>query len=299
MNIFIIGSKGFIGQILCKKFSKLHNCFGADIIVSNEKNYFTIDCSNPDYEQIFNQHNFDVCINASGLANVSLSMERPDLDYSLNTINVHKMLDAIRLYAPNCMYVLLSSAAVYGNPSVLPVKESSKLAPISPYGYDKVQAEVICEMYRKVFGIKTFVLRLFSIYGKGQKKQVIWDIVKKFKIDNEVVLFGNGDETRDFIHVDDVYNSINTIITSVFQKEYIFNIANGIEIKISQIASIIKDLLKSDKKIIFSGNTKCGDPVNWKADISKIKSLGYIQQVSFTSGIEDYIYWAMAELNNV
>lgn len=296
MNILIIGSKGFIGSHLIKFFSQDNCCVGVDVIESNEKNYICVTEAEDCYEKIFSDKTYDICINASGLANVSLSMKNPVLDFSLNTINVHKMLEAIRKQSPECKYILLSSAAVYGNPERNPISEEDLINPISPYGFDKYQAEVICSMYRKVYGLKTYVMRLFSIYGNGQKKQVIWDIVNKFVKDTEVVLFGTGKESRDFIHIEDLANVIELIALDKGTENYIYNVANGEEICISEIANIVKKCLKSDKKIVFSETNKIGDPINWKADITKLRNIGYEQTISIQDGIYSYVNWAIKEI---
>jgi dTDP-glucose 4,6-dehydratase/UDP-glucose 4-epimerase len=124
MKILIIGSKGFIGQHL-KRFlmSKDHEVWGADVVVDyvHPEKYFLIDASNADFHELFKEVNFDVCINCSGAASVPDSLQHPLRDYNLNTANVFKLLDAIRLSQPGCKFINLSSAAVYGNPPALPV----------------------------------------------------------------------------------------------------------------------------------------------------------------------------------
>src|SRR5687767_6850549 len=147
MKILIVGSKGFIGEHAYKFFSaqNQYETWGCDVVVDyNAPRYFLLDSTNSDFSELFEAVVFDVCINCSGAASVPDSLKFPLRDFTLNTFNVIKMLDAIRKYRPTCKFVNLSSAAVYGNPSSLPVGENSLPMPVSPYGLHKLQAEQLC-----------------------------------------------------------------------------------------------------------------------------------------------------------
>ncbi|MDI1318538.1 NAD-dependent epimerase/dehydratase family protein [Flavobacterium sp.] len=293
MKILVIGSKGFIGFSVYNFFTQNnHEVFGCDVVTDYvDKNYFQIDATNSDYHQIFEKNEFDVCINCSGAASVPLSLEFPLKDFSLNTLNVFKILDAIRTYQPKCRFINLSSAAVYGNPESLPIKEDAVLKPLSPYGIHKRQAEQICKEFYDYYQIPTCSARIFSAYGNGLKKQLLWDLFNKFNSQQTVELFGTGDETRDFIHVDDIVQAINLIIHNADFVGESINLANGEEYSIKFIAELYKTNLKSDQLIKFNKVVKAGDPLNWKADISILKSMGYHPTISIEKGINDYIVW--------
>lgn len=292
MNVLVIGAKGFIGKHLVSFFNKTEKCYEADIIDDNENpNYFKISANSPDFISIFRKEKFDVCINASGAANVGASLSDPVNDFTLNSVNVQKMLEAIRQTQCDCKFILLSSAAVYGNPVKLPINENSQLKPISPYGFHKMIAENICLYYSQIFGLKTYCLRLFSVYGEGIRKQVIWDITNKFLHDKVVELYGTGYETRDFIHVNDVVHSINLICRNEMKKFCIYNIANGEQHTIRDIADYVGTSLGIDKKVYFNNIVKAGDPLNWEADIENIKKLGYEKSMSIKDGIKKYTEW--------
>ncbi len=294
MNILIIGSKGFIGSCATQYFKQhKYQVFGCDVVTDyNEKNYFQIDATNSDYNFLFKDIQIDVCVNCSGAASVPLSLQFPMKDFSLNTINVFKILEAIRNQQSKCKFINLSSAAVYGNPNVLPIKEDTLLKPLSPYGIHKMQAEQICKEYFEFYQISTCSVRIFSAYGNGLKKQLLWDLFGKFRSNETVELFGTGSETRDFIHVDDVLQAIYLIIqNAAFVGEQI-NIGNGKEHSISYIADLFKDYLNSNKKVVFNKKVKLGDPLRWRADISKLQAMGYEPQYTIEKGVKDYIDWA-------
>lgn len=293
MKTLVIGSKGFIGGHVLNYF-KTNNLpvLGCDVVTEyDDDTYIQIDATNSDFHAVF--ENFEIlnCINCSGAASVPMSLENPLKDFSLNTLNVFKILDAIRLYQPNCKFINLSSAAVYGNPYRLPIKEKFKYKPVSPYGLHKMQAEQICYEFYHFYQIKTCSLRLFSAYGEGLKKQLLWDLFQKFKNNDTIELFGTGNETRDFIYVEDIVEAIICCLNNAKFEGEAINIANGEELSIAKIATIFNNEFGAVKNIIFNNQTKKGDPLNWRADISMLQELGYKKTVSIEAGIKNYIEW--------
>ena len=123
------------------------------------------------------------------------------------------LLETLRTYLPSCRFVFLSSAAVYGNPQQLPSPRRSPCHPISPYGYHKYICEMLCREYGSIYSIKSSVLRIFSAYGERLRKQVIFDLCRKFSDPalKTVEVYGTGDETRDFIHARDIAQAIDRI----------------------------------------------------------------------------------------
>ncbi|MCF8380658.1 MAG: NAD-dependent epimerase/dehydratase family protein [Bacteroidales bacterium] len=294
MKIIIIGSKGFIGHHLINHFRRKGNeVWGADVEVDyvNTKDYFLIDSSNSDFASVFQNEKYDLCINCSGAASVPDSLNNPIRDYYLNTVNVFTILEAINKFQSNCRFINLSSAAVYGNPQHLPVKESENPNPISPYGIHKHQAEQICKEFHDFFGIPTCSLRIFSVYGTGQKKQLFWDLYNKVKAGKPFTLFGTGNESRDFINVIDLVRAIELVSEHSDFNGDIVNIANGEEIIIKNAVSIFFSFFKNNISYSFSGDSRKGDPVNWKADIRKLNSFGYQPSVDMKTGLKEYFDW--------
>lgn len=296
-KLLVIGSKGFIGRNCVEHFKKKYDVWECDVILdyTDNSNYIAIDSVDSDFLEVFHREHFDICINCSGAASVPFSIEKPFNDFRLNTLNVYKLLEAIRTLQPECKFITMSSAAVYGNPKSLPIKESLPVAPVSPYGYHKVMAEKICDEYSRFWNINTCCLRIFSAYGAGLRKQIMWDLYNKFKTNDIVELWGTGNETRDFIHVKDIVTAIEIVINHSNFKGDIINVANGKQIKISTIAETFKESLNSDKEICFNNVTRPGDPLNWEANIDVLKSFGYQKTIELKEGIKDYITWAEKE----
>jgi UDP-glucose 4-epimerase len=293
--MLVIGSLGFLGTNISSHFeSKGLHVFSCDFLdFRNKENYFRINPFNSDYLEIFDKHQFDFVINCAGSANVGASIENPFFDFDSNVNVVSKILGAIYKTHPKTKFINISSAAVYGNPPSLPVKTeyAENANPISPYGVHKRISEILLKSYFDSFNIPTCSLRVFSAYGNGQKKLLMWDLFQKFQDDafDTIELFGTGNETRDFIHIEDILQQIELVIKyAPFNGESI-NIANGEAIKISEIAAIFQNHLNSNKSIKFNNIVREGDPLNWCADISELVQWGYKQDVNLKTGIMLYI----------
>jgi dTDP-glucose 4,6-dehydratase/UDP-glucose 4-epimerase len=293
MKILIIGSKGFIGQHCVQFFNETnHDVWTADVVEdTKETQYFQISTIQTNFDFIFKQQIFDVCINASGSANVAFSFESPETDFELNVYNVHKLLIAIQKYNPTCKFINFSSAAVYGNPLKLPISEVFTTKPLSPYGFHKLQSENLLKVYHRFFGVHTCSLRVFSAYGEGLKKQLFWDLYEKAQGNNKIELFGTGEETRDFIHIKDLVNVVGLLIKNASFEGNIFNVASGQETKIADAVKIFFNLYSPEKEYIFSGKQKIGDPNNWQADISEIRYMGFQPTINLKEGLNLYVQW--------
>ena len=295
MKLLIIGSQGFLGSNIASFFdTKGYRVFSCDFLdIRNQDNYFRINPFKSDYLEIFEKHQFDLVINCAGSANVGASMEDPFFDYDLNVNVVSKILGAIYKTNKDTRFINISSAAVYGNPTNLQIRTeyAENAIPISPYGVHKRLSEILLKSYHDSFKIPTCSLRVFSAYGNGQKKLLMWDLYQKFQNDNcnTIELFGTGNETRDFIHINDILQQLELVIKHApFNGESI-NIANGVPVKISEIAHIFQNCLNSNKVIQFNNIVREGDPLNWCADIEPLADWGYLQKVNLKDGILNYI----------
>lgn len=292
MKILIIGSKGFIGSHCVDYFEfKGFEVFQADINVSSESNYYQIETHNSDFSLPFKENQFDVCINASGSAHVGFSFENPSKDFELNVVNVQKIVVAIRDYNPNCKFINFSSAAVYGNPQFLPITENSICKPLSPYGFHKLQSELLLTEYHKFFGLNTCSLRVFSAYGPRLRKQLFWDLYQKAIKSDFISLFGTGNETRDFIYIDDLLQIMDLVIENSSFQGSIYNVASQAETTIAEAAQIFTNEFCPEKQIVFTCEVKVGDPNNWHADMEILKKYGFKPQYDLSLGLKKYAEW--------
>ena len=292
-KILVIGSRGFIGSAAVRYYQNQgYAVTGCDVIEDDKViDYFKVEIKNPTYQAVFEKVSPDFCLNASGAASVPFSFDHPLTDYELNVINVMRMLEAIRISNPKTTFINISSAAVYGTPSQLPVSEDVDVAPISPYGWHKRQSELLCNEYANLYGLKTCSMRVFSAYGPGLKKQLFWDLYQKTRKRKVIELLGTGDESRDYIFVEDLIRVSEAIVEKSRLKGEVINVATGIETTIREAATTFIKAMDWDGEICFSGSKREGDPENWCADITKIKEMGYSPEFSLDAGLKVYCRW--------
>lgn len=292
MRLLVIGSEGFIGRHLVQHFAASHEVWMADILDTDKDRYHRISADDPDYYKIFRLVSFDICINASGSAQVRNSFTDPLNDFRKNTANVLLMLEAIRLHNPSCKFINFSSAAVYGFNDTELLTENAPPNPASPYGHHKLMAEQICLEYHQIHKLATCSTRLFSVYGEGQRNLLFWDIWNKYLANKEEIsLFGSGMEERDYIYIKDLCAALELIIEQHPFDGSTINVANSKGISIRTAAETFFSILQPSMKISFSGQAKKGDPTHLVSDNSKLAALGYQPRFSFKQGMENYISW--------
>lgn len=292
MKMLIVGSNGFIGSHCVQYFSQEHEIVEADVANDySNPNYIQIDLLNDLSGILFKGKKFDVCLNCAGAASVPFSFMEPFSDFSKNVFLVAKLLEGIREYQPECVFVNLSSAAVYGNPSSLPVNEKAQAAPLSPYGYHKLMSELLVKEYAMLFGLRTISLRLFSVFGPGLRKQIFWDWHRQIQDKGFLNIIGDGKESRDFIFVNDAVRAIDLVLSKVDCNGQQINIASGQGYSISEVLEIFKEIYPKRFDHRFQTNKRPGDPTNWCADISELKALGFEPSFDLKTGLKKHIEW--------
>lgn len=298
-KVLVTGDAGFIG---CHLANYLHEAgyevIGIDLgTPAHPRRYkfYTMDLQSSQVEEIIETHRPDACIHCAGPASVANSLAFLENDFKLTILPTFNILNAIKKFHHGCKFIYLSSAAVYGNPQILPVTELHPPKPISPYGFHKKTAENICEQFSTLYKIPVAVLRIFSAYGRGLKKQLLWDLCNKAMQAQEAIeLFGTGEETRDFIEIRDLVKTIRLVLENTSFDFEVYNIANGFQVKIKDIATLLLQELGrfgTVPRLTFNRQTRPGDPLFWFADISRIKAMGYNQQIELSEGVRDYVEW--------
>jgi UDP-glucose 4-epimerase len=301
-TVLITGVAGFLGRHVAQHFAGAGwAVIGVDEAPTENVQlpglrYRRLRLPGPELEDLLRTAPPQVCVHCAGCASVGSSMDNPTADYRGNAVLVFELLEALRRAAPECRFLLLSSAAVYGDPQTLPVGEEHAIRPISPYGYHKRQAELICEEYARIYRVPTAVARIFSAYGPGLRRQVVWDTCARVLATGVCNLHGTGAESRDFIHASDVARGLRVLAEAASFDGAIYNLASGREVTISQVARTILDALHCKAPLVFDGAVTAGNPLNWRADISKIAALGFAPGISLESGLEQTAHWAQAEL---
>jgi UDP-glucose 4-epimerase len=138
--------------------------------------------------------------------------------------------------------------------------------------------------------------RVFSAYGEGLRRQVIWDICEKISTRKSLELHGTGRESRDFVHAMDITKGLALIAETAPMEGEAYNIGSGRQIFIAELAVMVLNMLGLKCRPHFNDILPRGNPVNWQADISKIKALGFVPEIELEAGIRGFVNWCRGEL---
>ena len=282
MKLLITGARGFLGFTMAEVAQRR----GWEICGIGRSaqapdgwpgRYCWADVAQSDLTPILNGFGPDIVFHGAGSASVGQSFNTPIDDLRGSVLAFAGLLDAVRRSSSRPTVIFPSSAAVYGNPIRLPVSEEDAVSPISPYGFHKLQCEILAREYAECFGLRVLVGRLFSLFGMRQKRLLVWELLQQFISDEPIVrIQGTGEETRDFLWADDAMNMMLDITASQFQSGAesameVFNIASGIETSVMRMTVVLQSLLGCKKEIETGESTRIGDPTRWCADTTKAK----------------------------
>ena len=298
MRLFITGGAGFIGIHLCKKLLELNH----DVTVFDNFS----NSSQENFDSIFKQQvtlifgdildisklvtsmqNHDVVIHLAAQISVSESVKNPKFTFDVNVNGTKNVLEACE--KNNISKIIASStAAVYQNVSEkIILDESSVTKPSSPYGSSKLEMENMINDFTQTHNMNATILRLFNVYGMGQSPEyagVIAKFLSDIKNCNPLTIFGDGSQTRDFVHVDDVVSAIILSINSpIFG---LFNVATGNSVSVLDLANLLIKQSETKLDIVFQKPQK-GDIKFSHTSISKInQNLSFSPRYTITEGIK-------------
>lgn len=222
----------------------------------------------------------------AGNAYIPPSIERPLEDFAVNLQLTMALIEALRSVESRPRLIYSSSAAVYGNPARLPICEDDPTVPISPYGVGKLAAERYIAVYSRTFGLHATTLRFFSIYGPRQRKQVVYDLLRKLARDpHRLEVYGDGSQGRDFVYVSDVIQALILAAERAPGRGEVYNVASGTTHTIRQLVAGCCELLGRSPRVVYSGRVRSGDADFWSVDIGRLRALGYEAAVPLVSGL--------------
>jgi len=302
-TLIITGVNGFIGSHVARRLAPEYTLvgMGSGSVDAHGlcRHYVQMTLPHPDFAQVVAQYKPAACLHFAGSASVPASFEHPGVDFQSGPATVFQILDALRQQREQsgpCLFLFPSSAAVYGNPASLPVTEDFPTRPISPYGYHKRMSETLIEEFHTLYDVPYLVLRIFSCYGPGLRKQLLWDLSRKIA-DGRVELFGTGEETRDYIYVEDLAEVVAITLRRGIRNT-VLNVANGIEVSTRTVAeTMLRAMGRADLQPVFLGQNKPGDPLHWRCDCSRLRELGYRPAWDMPQGVARYVDWLRNEAN--
>ena len=295
MRVLITGSSGFIGQHLAIKLAQRgHKIVGFDrrLVASSSPRGIKNLEGEVTREQLKKMSwRPDWIFHCAGGGAVGFAETHPEEDFRMNVGTSMEVLAYAREIRPVPRVVFLSSAAVYGNSACKEISESAPTRPCSSYGFHKLLAEEAFQYYSNRWSIPVVIIRLFSVYGEGLKKQIFWDAAKK--MGQGLPLFsGSGKETRDFVHIDDVCRLLLLAPKLARSPATILNCGRGKAVQL-QIAlrKLAQNLRLSGPQ--FSGRSRPGDPIHLVADARRALRLGWKPAVDLDEGLRRYGTWVI------
>jgi UDP-glucose 4-epimerase len=301
-TLLITGASGFLGTWLADAaYAAGYRIIGIDLRAPSKPQiwagFATSACDTTDLPGLLQGESLYAVCHLAGGASVASSFSDPYGDFASLIPGTSRLALYLAKSQPQARLYLFSSAAVYGNPKTLPISERSRVRPISPYGIHKATSESLLFHYARVLKSNVTAFRIFSVFGPGLKKQIVWDVgqhaldaVHRGK--TSITLFGTGAESRDFIYVKDLCKAVLTVLAHASSQPIeIYNLASGIECRISEVAACLVQKLGLPLGISFNGEGRKGDPLNWRADISKLKTLGFQPDYNLETGLKEVAVW--------
>jgi UDP-glucose 4-epimerase len=301
-TVWITGAKGFIGQHLSLYLAQQghivaglgHGALPPEIASQRGLSYWIngdIDANN--LQQLLQTSGTpSVIYHLAGGSSVGLSLQTPAEDFRRSVVSTSALLEWIRVATPETQLVISSSAAVYGDTSYDRIPEVGQFTPYSPYGFHKRSAELMCESYAQSFGLNIAIVRLFSVYGPGLCKQLLWDLCNRLQSSPEVLhLHGTGDEVRDWLYINDAVEFLVQASAMASAAPFFVNGATGQGTCVRDVATLLCNTWQTDTKVVFSGKQHIGNPFSLVADVSQAQKMLIQLQYPLSVGLKQYVDW--------
>lgn len=307
-RILVTGAAGFIGSNLTDELLKIGvDVIGIDNLFNGIMENLKEALKNPNFSfhkvDIRDEKkildickDIDIIYHEAAFVSVPESIKDPikcndiNINGTLNLLECGRKLDIDAL-------VFASSGAVYGETDLLPMKEKNVALPLSPYGASKLACEHYLHSYFKIYGLNTIALRYLNVYGPRQiispYSGVIAKWIGRINRNEDLIIYGDGEQLRDFIYIKDV---IEANLLAATSKDSIggenFNIGIGNPININYLANIMKQQTNSEHLKIIYTEARIGDIRDGTTDTSKAKKiLKFKPKYSIENGIKDYLEW--------
>ncbi|MCX8202597.1 MAG: SDR family oxidoreductase [Candidatus Micrarchaeota archaeon] len=310
MKVLVTGGAGFIGSNLVDSLISRGNevsvvdnlSTGKLENVNKNAKFHKIDLTDfSGLNGIFEKERPEVVFHLAAQINVRTSIRDPLLDAKSNVIGSINLIECCMRYGVKRIIYSSSGGAIYGDPKQLPAPETHEIRPLSPYGASKFAAESYLSAYHSVYGLDYITLRYANVYGPRQdalgEAGVIAIFIKNVLSGKPIVIFGDGEQTRDFVFVKDVVHA-NLLAIDYRGKHREFNIGTGIPTSVNTIKDQIKSILDKEVEVNYSEAIK-GEVRDTYLDISLAKrELGFSPKTSLFEGIRETAHWMMDYLNS-
>ena len=225
-------------------------------------------------------------LHLAGGSSVGPSISSPEEDFRRTVETTKRLIEWIRVATPDTALVQSSTAAVYGHAELVPIRESEPKRPVSPYGQHKLLTEQIVAGAAREFNLNVVNLRLFSVYGPGLRKQLVWELCTRLaRGTRELRLAGTGLESRDWLHIEDAAAMLVDAISLAAPYAPVFNGCTGIGTSVSDVGRAVLTGFGVEAKLTFSGERRAGDPLHLVGDPAAARAAGLSAQIPVLSGL--------------
>jgi UDP-glucose 4-epimerase len=308
-NVIVTGGAGFIGSNLVKQLADTNHVIVIDDLSTgnikniqnliNSKKIEFINGTITDLELLQKTfRNIDYVFHEAAIPSVPRSIKDP---VRTNTVNAQGTLNILIAARDNHVkkVIYASSSSVYGDTPTLPKKEDMNPNPLSPYAVSKLTAEYYCDIFKRIYNLPTVSLRYFNVYGPWQDPTseyaaVVPKFITNVLNDKSPIIYGNGEQTRDFTFINDVVTA--NVLAAESTSTGVFNIAGGKRISINNLALLIIQTCGKKMEILYQ-SPRDGDILHSLADVTRAKEkFNFISKFNITDGIKETIKWYQKQM---
>lgn len=302
-GVLVTGGAGFIGSHVVRKLlgEKMHVVVLDNLSSGTRKNLAFGSGTNLEFMRgdILDSRKVkealrgvDSVVHLAALVSVQESLRTPSLTYKVNLKGTENLLGG-SVEAGIKKFVLASTCAVYGNARRLPIAESARRRPLSPYADSKAKAEDVCRSFADRIRSGLTILRFFNVYGPGQERSayanVITTFVGRLSTGRELVVYGDGRQTRDFVHVYDVAEAISLALRRQGSFE-VLNLGSGHETSVNGLVETLSEIVGRDGANVVHARPRSGEIRRSLADISRLRdTLGFSPKVTLEEGLRELL----------
>jgi UDP-glucose 4-epimerase len=261
---------------------------GAELIVA--------DIREARLEEILRDRDVDAVFHLASAAYVPPSLQWPVDDLHRNAVTTLAVLEGVRRLERRPIVVYASSAAVYGDSQHFPMTEEHPIAPVSPYGISKFASEQYVRLYSSLYDIPSLAARPFSIYGPGQRKQVVYDLVDRaYGGQKPLSVLGSPEVSRDLVFVEDAARAFVILARMAPARGEAYNIATGTRTTLAELVSMLLGIMGLDIPVRFTGQVRPGDPLHLQGDPTRAREFGARCETTLADGLKRTVAWFLEE----
>jgi UDP-glucose 4-epimerase len=296
LEFFVTGCSGFIGtHLVTRLLDSGHTVTGYDLVqpAYHHENFDFVQGDILDLERLrASVVKPDGIFHLAAQTKVPNSTRDPSYDFQVNARGTFNVLSC----ASGATFVYASTSTVYGT-AVTPTPEGHVMRPVSFYGASKAAGELYCSAFNGIFELPTTSLRLYNVYGPGNAKGVMYDLIKKLQRDgSHLEILGTGLQKKDYIYIDDAIDAFLVAYHKGVPGEA-YNIGSGRAITVIEIAKLICQMMDLHPDFRYTGGKSWeGDIESTQADISYFTSVGWRPRIDIETGMRQLYNWVQTQL---